>query len=214
MKKTQGKTQKNIKPFIVISVVVICAVVLMIYCDSTKTVPVVYINGTTQEHNNPTEDLDEIITIEIPLDFIEDEFQDNLALFANEYGYENAELTSSGDMVEVELNKFSHELLLTEKGIEVIQGVFTTFSDGGYDFASSLLEYYEDFTRIVIGVYASECEDEVYYETLAKEIAVLSMTYQLYDEDPALSSEIVLRDIDTSEDVYEVIYTYEQLMGS
>ncbi len=208
------KTQKNIKPFIMISVILICAVVLLVNYNSAKTVPVVYINGTTQRHNNPTEDLDEIVTIEIPLDFIEEEFQDNLALFANEYGYESAELTSSGNMVEVELKRFSHELLLTEKGIALIQSVFTTFSEGEYSFATSLLEYYEDFTRIVIGVYASECEDEADYEALAYEIAILSMTYQLYDENPALKSEIVLRDIDTSEDVYQVIYTYEQLMGS
>lgn len=154
----------------------------------------------------PTGSLEDTVTINLPITFVDSEYQDNLKGYCEKYGYISAKLNDDGQTVQIKMNKFSNELLKTEIGLKVLKQISEITDSGDYPYVKKLVKVDRDnFREVIISV------DKKGYKkagTMAPYIIGQScLLYQVYDSTDDYRCEVTVVDYKTNKVIENLVYT-------
>ena len=111
---------------------------------------------TEKETEKKKKDPDKIVEFEIPLLFVEPEYQNNLKKFQKENGYESAVYTRDKKCVKIRLKALSYDIYLTKIGIQTIKAICETFESKDYPYVKNLGESENNFSFVTLLVDSSK----------------------------------------------------------
>lgn len=146
--------------------------------------------------------------ISIPLAVIEKGFWNDLDKYCETYGYESAKLNEKTQTVTVKMDYMSYRLLLTQMGMEVIQGIYKVLEDGTYKYFKDI-ESYDDknFGEVVILVNQKSYENDPTSTLLPFTLAQTCFLYQMYTEAGIDKCDIIIKNAKTKEVIETKTYT-------
>ena len=98
-------------------------------------------------------DIEDEIKIVVPLDSIDEEYQNDLDAYCEAYGYSSAKLNKLKGTVTITCNGFRHKLLLTRIGMKVIQSIYKLENNKKYPYLVSIDNIKDDdFSEATITV--------------------------------------------------------------
>lgn len=99
---------------------------------------------TEIKHKDP----EKIVEFEIPVLFLESQYQNNLKKFAREKGYESATYSFDKKRVVIRLKALSYDLYLIKTGIATISAICETIESEEFPYVKNLGEYEDDFSHV------------------------------------------------------------------
>lgn len=185
----------------------LCALILfsLASCTKTKTVtgdaPVVTTTEKTQK-----EDFDDMVKIKLPLAVIDQEYQNDLDGYCQQYGYKSAKLDEKTQIVTVKMTKLAYDLLMTKIGIQVIRAVYQVQEGGEYPCIKEIVSLDEkNFKSVVVSVDGDEYKKDG--DVAIYVIGQCCLLYQLYASDGEYKCEVVVNDAKTGELIESKVYT-------
>lgn len=185
----------------IISIALIfCLAFCFVSCNKSVT------NTLQQQTEAPKGDLKDTVTINLPITFIDSEYQDDLKGYCEKYGYISAKLNSDGQSVQIKMNKFSNELLKTEIGLKVLKQISAITDSGDYPYVKKLVKVDRDnFREVIISVDKKEYKKA---GTIAPFIIGQScLLYQAYDSTDDYRCEVTVVDEKTNKVIDTLVYT-------
>lgn len=160
----------------------------------------------SQQTEETTGSLKDTVTVNLPITFVDPEYQDNLKGYCEKYGYLSAKLNEDGQTVRITMNKFSHELLTTEIGLKVLNQIAQITDSGDYPYVKKLVRIDRDnFKQVVISVDAKEYKKA---GTMAPYIIGQScLLYQAYADTDEYRCEVTVTDEKTNKIIDTLVYT-------
>ncbi len=192
------------KKIVIVAVVVICLAVIIAFAakkdkepEGENTVSIGEILDVTENKteekteketeeektNNKKEDPDKIVSVEIPLLFIDAEYQNDLDGFVQKYGYKSAKLNKRKNTVTVKMKAFSYDLYLTRMGIATIRAICETFDSESYPYVKNLGDYESNFSFVTLLVNGNEFKKATNIDDLFKHISTCCAFYLMLDEE-------------------------------
>lgn len=186
----------------ILSVVLILTAVFFCFASCGKAQPATL----SQQTEESTGSLKDTVTVNLPITFVDEEYQDNLKAYCEKYGYISAKLNDDGQTVKIKMKKFSHELLTTEIGLKVLQQISSVTDSGDYPYIKKLVRIDRDgFKQVVISVDAEEYKKA---GTMGPYIIGQScLLYQAYDDTDDYRCEVTVTDEKTNKIIDTLVYT-------
>lgn len=138
---------------------------------------------TEKETEIKKKDPDKIVEFEIPLLFVEAEYQNNLKRLAKEKGYESATLSFDKKKVKIKLRSLSYDLYLMKTGISTMSAICETFESKDYPYVKNLGEYEDDFSHVTLLVNSKKYRNADNKDELFTHISNCCAYYLLQDND-------------------------------
>lgn len=138
---------------------------------------------TEKETEIKKKDPDKIVEFEIPLLFVEAEYQNNLKKFAREKGYESATYTRNKQGVKIRLKALSYDMYLIKVGLQTINAICETFESEDYPYVKNLGEYEDDFSHVTLLVDSSKYLKAENKDELFTHVSNCCAYYLLQDND-------------------------------
>ncbi|MGN1443763.1 MAG: hypothetical protein ACI4XE_07935 [Acutalibacteraceae bacterium] len=181
-------------------VLIVCLAFCFVSCSKSVT------QTLDQPTEAPTGDLKDTVTINLPITFVDSEYQDNLKGYCEKYGYISAKLSDDGQSVQIKMNKFSNELLRTEIGLKVLNQISNITDSGDYPYVKKLVKVDRDqFREVIISVDQKEYKKA---GTIAPYIIGQScLLYQAYDSTDDYRCEVTVVDYKTNKVIDTLVYT-------
>lgn len=149
--------------------------------------------------------LEDTVEISIPLDAIEEKYQNDLDAYCKYYGYESATLNKRKGTVTVVMNAFTHELLLSRIGMQVVKAIYEVEDNKDYPYVNKIESYdSENFSKVVLSVDASTYKKGAMAPFVIGQSCLL---YQLYTPSDKYKCEVEVIDKDTKEVIETLVYT-------
>ncbi|MGN1194480.1 MAG: hypothetical protein ACI4SB_03260 [Acutalibacteraceae bacterium] len=182
--------------------VILLLTVMFCFASCSKAQPATL----SQQTEEPTGDLKDTVTVNLPVTFLDPEYQNDLKGYCEKYGYISAKLSDDGQTVQIKMNKFSHELLTTEIGLKVLNQISEITDSGDYPYIKELVKIDRDnFKQVVIAVDGEEYKKA---GTMAPYIIGQScLLYQAYDSDGDYRCEVTVTDEETNKIIDTLVYT-------
>lgn len=208
------------KPLVIVVAVVLVAVavlaVISMRDDETPEAvdgqPVtVNIEPETTKEPLFTPSVNKKVTVTLPIEFVDEEYRDNLEGFAEAKGYYS--IRKKGDThVKIKMRALSYDLLLTNIGMETVKGIGYALDSGEYPFFLDLAKYNDDFSYVVVAVDKEEYEKAENKDAFFGNIGIYCLYYQSYDNDSEGKCEIVVCEEGTNILIETRELTQEDLM--
>ncbi len=144
-------------------------------------------------------DPNEIVEFEIPVLFLDAEYQNNLNKLKRDKGYESAEYTWNKKSVKITLKALSYDLYLVKTGISTISAICETFESEDYPYVLNLGEYSEDFSYVTLLVNKKKFQKADNVDDLFKHVSNCCAYYLLQDNDSPNEYKIDICDEKTGE---------------
>lgn len=185
---------------IISSVLIICLVFCFASCSKSVT------NTLEQPTEAPTGNLEDTVTIRLPITFVDSEYRDNLEGYCKKYGYNSAKLSDDGQTVEIVMNQFSNELMKTDIGMQVLKKISEITDSGDYPYVKELVKVDKDhFREVIISV------DQKGYKKAGTSAPFLigqyCLLYQAYDSTDDYRCEVTVVDYKTNKVIDTLVYT-------
>ncbi len=191
--ETDMKTQKNMKNFLCL---LLCILFVFSFAACKK-------SETTSAENssgNPV-NLDETVSIAMPIELVDEEYRSNLDGFCKKYGYESATISEDGKSVNIVANEFNYKLKMTNTGMETIQSVYAVAEDSKtYPYVKGI-ESYDDknFKEVTLLVDKKKYDADPSKELAAYSIGQSCLTYQAYSTLTDYECKVTIKDNKTKE---------------
>lgn len=131
--------------------------------------------STTKSEN----DIKDTVKVSFPLSVVEEEYQNNLDAYCEKYGYKSAKRNSDGT-VTVKMSAFSYEMLMTQKGMAAIKGIYNVAEDGKYPYVKGIESYDEkNFAAVSVLVEKAKYDKASNTGDMTFELAKACREYQL-----------------------------------
>ncbi|MBQ7118087.1 MAG: hypothetical protein IJN88_07740 [Clostridia bacterium] len=182
---------------IVIAVTAVCLIVFTGKDEAETTVPAdgqpvtVDFDSFTTEKSKENLSYDTEITVTLPIDFIDEEYRDNLDAFAEAKGYFSIK-KKGDDKVKIRMREYSYRLLLTSIGIETVGSIGYAMDSGDYSFVDKFAEYNSDFSDVVFTVNKTKYEEAENKDEFFSTVAFCCLYYQDYSKDSKGKCKITL----------------------
>lgn len=144
-------------------------------------------------------DPDEIVEFEIPVLFLDAEYQNNLNKLIRDKGYESAEYTWNKKNVKITLRALSYDLYLAKTGIATISAICETFESKDYPYVVNLGEYEADFSYVTLLVNKKKFDKADNVDDLFTHVSNCCAYYLLQDNDSPKEYKIDICDEKTGE---------------
>lgn len=187
------KTKKNMKNFLCL---LLCILFVFSFAACKK-------SETTSAENssgNPV-NLDETVSIAMPIELVDEEYRSNLDGFCKKYGYESATISEDGKSVNIVANEFNYKLKMTNTGMETIQSVYAVAEDSKtYPYVKGI-ESYDDknFKEVTLLVDKKKYDADPSKELAAYSIGQSCLTYQAYSTLTDYECKVTIKDNKTKE---------------
>lgn len=191
---------------------ILCAVLLFSFAACSKgdgkpddDLPTLFPEETTTKAKKAG--LDDTVKIRLPITMLEPQYQKDLDAYCEKFGYDKAKLSRDGETVEITMNAFSHDLLLTQIGLKVMNSIAKVTDSGEYPSIKELKEIDRDnFSRVVVTVDKSTYRKDG-SRTGIFIIGQSCLLYQAYTVNNDYRCEVVAVDEKTNEIVETKVYT-------
>lgn len=163
-------------------------------------------NGDVIEsYTGKTASIDDTVEISVPLDTLDEKYQNDLQAYCDDYGYDSAKLNRRKGTVTVVMNELKHDLLLTDIGMKVVKTIYSVEDNKDYPYVDSVKSYdSENFSKVVLAV------DGTQYKSGAMAPFVIGqacLLYQLYDGTGKYKAEVEVVDKDSGSVIETKVYT-------
>ena len=158
-------------------------------------------------------DPDEIVEFEIPVLFLDAEYQNNLSKLIRDKGYESAEYTWNKKNVKITLRALSYDLYLAKTGISTISAICETFESKDYPYVVNLGEYESDFSYVTLLVNKKKFDKADNVDDLYTHVSNCCAYYLLQDNDSPKEYTIDICDEKTGELLDSRTYNKKDLLS-
>ena len=138
--------------------------------------------ATEKETEIKHKDPEKIVEFEIPVFFLESQYQNNLKKFAREKGYESATYSFDKKRVIIRLKALSYDLYLIKTGIATISAICETIESEEFPYVKNLGEYEDDFSHVEVLVDSSEYRKAENKDDLFTHVSNCCAYYLLQDK--------------------------------
>lgn len=137
---------------------------------------------TEKETEIKKKDPEKIVEFEIPVLFLEPEYQNNLKKLVREKGYESATYSWDKKNVVIKLRALSYDLYLIKTGLTTINAICETIESEDYPYVINMGEYEDDFSHVEILVDAAGYKKANNADDLFNHVSNCCAYYLLQDE--------------------------------
>lgn len=130
-----------------------------------------------EEHKDPNK----IVSVKIPLSFIEEEYRNNLDAYVKAKGYESASLSLDGKTVNVKMRALAYELMKINIGVQTIRAICDTIKTDTYPYVINMGEYEDDFSYVSLLVNEKEFKSSNNADGLFDYVSICCAYYMLND---------------------------------
>lgn len=130
-----------------------------------------------EEHKDP----DKIVTVKIPLSFIDEKYANNLSAYARANGYESATLNPDRKTVTVKMKALSYELMRINIGVKTIQAICETIESETYPYVINMGDYDRDFSYMSLIVDEKKFKKADNIDGLFDYVSICCAYYMLND---------------------------------
>lgn len=155
-------------------------------------------DSVTTEKAKDNLSYDTKITVTLPIDFIDEEYRDNLDAFAEAKGYFSIK-KQGNDKVKIRMREYSYKLILTSVGIETVSGIGYAMDSGDYAFIDKLAKYNSDFSEVIFTASKEKYEEAENTDEFFSAVALYCLYYQSYCTDSDGKCKITLCEKGTNE---------------
>lgn len=154
-----------------------------------------------------TASLKDTVTIRLPITMLEEQYRNDLDAYCEKYGYIKANFKNGKSEVEITMNSFSHELLLTQIGLQVLKAIAEVTDSGEYPAVKELKSIdRNDFRFAEITVDAEKYEKDG-SKTAPYIIGQSCLLYQVYTVSDNYRCEVKVIDEKTGKTIETKVYT-------
>ena len=162
--------------------------------------------GSSQQ-KAPAPYLKDTVKFSIPLSLIKESDRKNPEAYCSSHGYKSIKINEKKDIATIEMVKFSHQLLMTKIGLEVIDALYDTLEGGEYSYFKSIESYDEEnFRSVVITVDREGYEADQTSSLLPYSLAQMCFMYQVYSQSNHYRCKVTVKDAKSNEVIYENKY--------
>lgn len=189
--ETDMKTQKTLKTALCLA---LCFLFMFSFaaCKKSETA------SAENSSGNPV-NMDETVSVEMPLELVDEEYRSDLDGFCKKYGYESASLSSDGKSVNVVVNEFNYKLKMTNRGMDAIKGIYSVTEDSkAYPYVTDIESYDDkDFKEVVLLVNKKKYEADASKDLAAYTIGQSCLRYQAYSTSNDYECKVTVKDSKT-----------------
>lgn len=167
-------------------------------------------DSVTTERSKDNLSYDTEITVTLPIDFIDEEYRDNLEAFAEAKGYFSIQ-KKGDDKVKIRMREYSYKLILTSIGIQTVSGIGYAMDSGDYGFIDKLAEYNSDFSEVIFTADKGKFEAAENKDDFFVVAAVYCLYYQSYNVDSKNKCKIIVCEKGTNEVLETKVITERDL---
>ena len=163
-------------------------------------------NGSTQQKADAPY-LKDTVKFTIPLSLIKESDRKDLDAYCSSHGYTSIKINEKKDTATIEMVEFSHQLMMTKIGLEVIDALYGTLEDGEYSYFKSIESFDEEnFRSVVITVDREGYEADGTSSLLPYSLAQMCFMYQVYSQSNHYRCKVTVKDAKSGEVIYENKY--------
>lgn len=162
------------------------------------------VNGTTvaavgtSEAQGKAPYLKKTMRFSIPLSFLSEKDLADLDTYCKDHGYTRIKINEKNSTAKIEMPKLSHQLLMTQLGMDAIKAMYDILEGEKYPFFKSIESFdKKNFREIVITVDGAGFSSDVSATDLIGELARSCYKYQAYSTSNYYRCKITVKDAES-----------------
>lgn len=147
------------------------------------------------------------VKVSFPLSLLGEEDRNDLDAYCEKYGFKSAKVNSDGT-VTIKMSSLSRDLLLTQIGMESIQGIYSVAESGAFPYVKKIKSFDDkNFAEVSVLVNRAKFSSADSALVMKLTIAQSCLTYQAYAEIEEPKVKITVIDNKTKETIEEKEFT-------
>lgn len=160
----------------------------------------------TEENNTEQKEIDDEVKITMPLVFLGEEYEDDLAAYCEANNFISCKLNEKDQTMTVTMRALTYDLNLVKIGTQVMRNIGSAVDSGEYPYAQKLESYSQNFDEIVMLVDGKEYKKDEQSSLLPYFLGECGMFYQIYTTENEYHCTVKIKDAESGEIIEEKYY--------